>query len=174
MSEPLQRFSLTPGDASLTLYGLVDGARYLTLDKRLEQAGEAVRFQWLLEGSELDGIRHAGPVLVAFPHDAANDDFRSWLVARDRKAPLVSWLWSAEPFAVLAQHYKDLLFTRLPDGRRSLFRYYNPTVRRSLDLVLTGEQRAALMQPVQAWLVWQPLQGGYLSYARDAQEVAHA
>lgn len=174
MTQSLQRFSLNPADEALNLYGLVDGARYLTLDKRLDDAADSIRFQWLLAGTELDGIRHAGPALVAFSQAAASDAFLGWLNARDRRTPMVSWLWSAEPFALLADHYKRLLFTRLPDGRRSLFRYYNPTVRRSLDLVLTPEQRTELMQPVREWLVWQPLQGNYLSYVGDAQETAHA
>lgn len=174
MTQPLQRFSLTPSDPTLTLYALVDGARYLTLGKRLENASDAFRFQWLLEGGELDGIRHGGPALVEFPQAALPHDFLSWLTERDRRDPMVSWLWSSESFTTLATHYTQLLFTRLPDGRRSLFRYYNPTVRRSLDLVLTGEQQAALMQPVREWLVWQPLQGSYLSYTRKSQEATHA
>ncbi|UQY36809.1 DUF4123 domain-containing protein [Pseudomonas fulva] len=152
------------------LYALVDGARYLTLDKRLADAAGSIQFQWLLAGSELDEISHAGPALVEFSsmHASANG-FLDWLIARDKQSPLVSWLWSGHPFTVMAEHHRCLLFTQMPDGRRSLFRYYNPQVRRALEQVVTPGQRQQLMRHVSQWQIWQPLQSGYLSY--EGQDV---
>lgn len=158
-------------DESHKLYALVDGARYLTLGKRLEDAAGSVHFQWLLAGSELDEISHAGPVLVEFSNaNALRNDFLDWLIARDKQSPLVSWLWSGQSFTVMAQHHRGLLFTQLPDGRRSLFRYYNPNVRRALEQVVTASQRQELMRHISQWQIWQPLQGGYLVYTGERME----
>ena len=160
------RLSDKPG---LKLFALVDGARYLTLGKRLDQASD--RWQWLLDGTELDAIKQGGPALVQLEE---RSDLQNWLVDRDRKEPLVSWLLSTKSFEVLSQHLGSLLFTRLTDGRKSLFRYYNPVVRRALDSVLNKEQRQQMMRPIEHWLVWQPLESRYLPLYEDTQGGQHA
>lgn len=139
---------------NLLLYALIDGARYRTLGDRLDREA-GLHWQWLLAGTELNDLRQAGPALVRM--DQANA-FRDWLITRDRKTPLVSWLLSDIDFEALARHLGDQLFVRMPDGRRALFRYYNPLVRRALENVLSGEQRAQLMAPIPYWLTWQPLE----------------
>ncbi|WP_395505546.1 DUF4123 domain-containing protein [Ectopseudomonas hydrolytica] len=153
----------------LKLFALVDGARYLTLESRLDQAPG--RWQWLLAGTELDAIKQGGPALLQLEE---RSDLQHWLVNRDRKEPLVSWLLSTKSFEVLSQHLGSLLFTRLPDGRKSLFRYYNPVVRRALDGVLDKEQRQLMMRPIEHWLVWQPLESRYLPLDADTQRGQHA
>jgi hypothetical protein len=153
----------------LKLFALVDGARYLTLGSRLDQASG--RWQWLLAGTELDAIKQGGPALVQLDK---RSDFQHWLADRDRKEPWVSWLLSTKSFEALSQHLGSLLFTRLPDGRKSLFRYYNPVVRRALASVLTTEQRQQMMRPIEHWLVWQPLESRYLPLDADIQGGQHA
>ncbi|WP_048315117.1 DUF4123 domain-containing protein, partial [Pseudomonas aeruginosa] len=64
------------------LFALADGARYLTLDTRLEKAAGEIRSRWLLAGSELDEIAHAGPVLIEFMDSAplsSSGEFLGWL-----------------------------------------------------------------------------------------------
>ncbi|MGE7957075.1 DUF4123 domain-containing protein [Pseudomonas sp. NPDC089530] len=157
------------------LYVLVDGACYLTLENRLDAAGAAIRVQWLLADTELDEISRGGPALVEFLQDSAEaTELLDWLIARDQKSPLVSWLWSERSFDALSNHLKAHLFTRLPDGRTALFRYYNPTVRRGLETVLDSEQRMALMLPLDRWQIWQPLVLAYQTYYRVEQEARHA
>lgn len=157
------------------LFALVDGARYLTLNKRLEEAGDSLRFHWLLSAGVLDEIRHAGPVLVQLPDSRSGSygAFGDWLIARDQKTPMVSWLWSEQSFDVLSEYHKTLLFSRMPDGRQALFRYYSPEVRRALDKVVSPAQIRQLMRHVDDWLVWQPLQGCYLSYDSAPVEEHH-
>lgn len=165
------RLPLETLDEAHRLYALVDGARYLTLGKRLEDAVGSIHFQWLLAGSELDEISHAGPALVEFSSvHASGNGFLDWLIARDKQSPLVSWLWSGQAFTIMAEHHRRLLFTHLPDGRRSLFRYYNPNVRRALERVVTPSQRQELMRHISHWQIWQPLQGGYLGYDGEGVE----
>lgn len=157
-------------------YALVDGARYLTLTKRFDEPGDRVQWQWLLEGTELDEIKHAGPALVTFTdEDPLSDQLLLWLIGRDQQSPLVSWLWSEQGFETLADHLKSQLFTRLPDGRRALFRYYNPTVRQALEPVLTETQQAELMSGILFWQTWRPLQRDYLTFtAPKKTEVSSA
>jgi hypothetical protein len=152
----------------LKLYALIDGAKYLTLSNRLDRSSS--QWQWLLAGTELDAIKHAGPALVRLKNDG---DLQSWLVSRDHKEPWVSWLMSTHGFDVLAKHLASLLFTRLPDGRTSLFRYYNPVVRRALESVLTVEQRRQMMEPINHWLVWQPLETRYMTMEAAGHGVPH-
>ena len=105
------------------LFALADGARYLTLDTRLEKAAGEIRSRWLLAGSELDEIAHAGPVLIEFMDSAplsSSGEFLGWLRDWDRRSPMASWLWSRASFENLAKHFAGLLFTRMPDGRRAL------------------------------------------------------
>ncbi|CAI8996318.1 hypothetical protein EMIT0324P_60056 [Pseudomonas chlororaphis] len=85
-----------PSGSSSRLLALIDGARYLTLNKRLEEADDSIRFHWLLSAGALDEIRHAGPVLVEFPDSRSGlrGAFGNWLITRDQQAPMVSWLWS--------------------------------------------------------------------------------
>ncbi|AJO76700.1 MULTISPECIES: DUF4123 domain-containing protein [Pseudomonas] len=163
------------GETSSRLLALIDGARYLTLNKRLEEAGDSIRFHWLLSAGALDEIRHAGPVLVEFPGSGQglNTAFGNWLISRDQQAPMVSWLWSDQPFETLRDYHQGLLFSRMPDGRQALFRYYSPEVRRALDKVVSPAQVQQLMCHVDDWLVWQPLQNCYLSYGFAEAEEHH-
>ncbi|MCP1478162.1 MULTISPECIES: DUF4123 domain-containing protein [Pseudomonas] len=157
------------------LYVLVDGARYMTLENRLDAAGAAIRVEWLLAATELDEISRGGPALVEFMTDSDEaSQLLDWLIERDQKSPLVSWLWSERSFEALSNHLKSHLFSRLPDGRMALFRYYNPIVRRSLEAVLDSEQRMALMLPLDRWQIWQPLVLAYQTYYRVGQEARHA
>lgn len=149
---------------NLHAYALVDGARYRTLAERLERAAD-LRWQWLFEHTELNELRQAGPAIVRLDRPSP---FRDWLVDRDRKAPLVSWLLSDASFDALSDHLRSQLFVRMPDGRRALFRYYNPLVRRALESVLTGEQRRHLVAPIPYWLTWQPLEDRYLIMTAEA------
>ncbi|MBH9307594.1 DUF4123 domain-containing protein [Pseudomonas aeruginosa] len=159
------------------LFALADGARYLTLDTRLEQAAGEIRSRWLLAGSELDEIAHAGPVLIEFMDSASlssSGEFLGWLRDWARRSPMTSWLWSRASFENLAKHFAGLLFTRMPDGRRALLRYYSPEVRRALEQVMTARQWTQVMAPLERWQVWQPLQGGYLVYDRETERTADA
>jgi hypothetical protein len=159
----IQRTRRTNPD--LRHYALVDGAGYLTLTKRFNEPGDRVHWQWLLEGTELDEIKHAGPALLTFTdEDASSDQLLQWLIGRDQQSPLVSWLWSEQGFETVAAHLKSQLFTQLPDGRRALFRYYNPTVRQALEAVLTEKQQAELMTGILYWQTWRPLQQDYLTF----------
>ncbi|MCR3865381.1 DUF4123 domain-containing protein, partial [Pseudomonas aeruginosa] len=87
------------------------GARYLTLDTRLEKAAGEIRSRWLLAGSELDEIAHAGPVLIEFMDSAplsSSGEFLGWLRDWDRRSPMASWLWSRASFENLAKHFAGL------------------------------------------------------------------
>lgn len=159
------------------LFALADGARYLTLDTRLEKAAGEISSRWLLARSELDEIAHAGPVLIEFMDSAplsSSGEFLGWLRDWDRRSPMASWLWSRASFENLAKHFAGLLFTRMPDGRRALLRYYSPEVRRALEQVMTARQWTQVMAPLERWQVWQPLQGGYLVYDRETERTADA
>ncbi|WP_083272557.1 MULTISPECIES: DUF4123 domain-containing protein [Pseudomonas] len=157
-------------------FALIDGATYTTLGNRLAQAKDVHQWQWLLEGTELDGLKQAGPALVAFEDsDAQGSPLLEWLIQRDIASPLLSWLWSMQPFEPLAEHLRKHLFTRLPDGRRALLRYYDPKVRRALDSVLSKDQHAELMGPIAYWQIWQPLRNEYLTFVPpQTAEVADA
>ncbi len=136
-----------------------------------------IRSRWLLAGSELDEIAHAGPVLIEFMDSAplsSSGEFLGWLRDWDRRSPMASWLWSRASFENLAKHFAGLLFTRMPDGRRALLRYYSPEVRRALEQVMTARQWTQVMAPLERWQVWQPLQGGYLVYDRETERTADA
>ena len=98
----------------------------------------------------------------------------TWLRDWDRRSPMASWLWSRASFENLAKHFAGLLFTRMPDGRRALLRYYSPEVRRALEQVMTARQWTQVMAPLERWQVWQPLQGGYLVYDRETERTADA
>ncbi len=158
------------------LFALADGARYLTLDTRLERP-RGNQLALAAGRGELDEIAHAGPVLIEFMDSAplsSSGEFLGWLRDWDRRSPMASWLWSRASFENLAKHFAGLLFTRMPDGRRALLRYYSPEVRRALEQVMTARQWTQVMAPLERWQVWQPLQGGYLVYDRETERTADA
>ncbi|MGN5855606.1 DUF4123 domain-containing protein, partial [Pseudomonas aeruginosa] len=63
-----------------------------------------------------------------------------WLRDWDRRSPMTSRLWSRASFENLAKHFAGLHFTRMPDGRRALLRYYSAEVRRAVEQVMTARQ----------------------------------
>lgn len=79
--------------------------------------------------------------------------------ARD---PIVGKAWghawgvfavSAAPMSAIQTHLASLLDARTEDGARYLFRFYDPRVLRAVAPVCTADERAALLGPIERFVI---------------------
>jgi hypothetical protein len=126
-------------------YAIIDAARAPNLLALLEQnAGRAVS---LFDGTPLEKHREQAPYLVNFGEDETllfTFVYGGW----DGSAGI--YLKSAAEFGALLVHLQRLLFAETEDGRRLLFRYYDPRVLRAYLPTCTAAEAAEFLGPVSA------------------------
>ncbi|MBS8239560.1 DUF4123 domain-containing protein [Marinobacter lipolyticus] len=101
-----------------------------------------IEWEPLYNGSELQEIWNAGPILIALEQQ---NEFRSAFIERCEKEPLGILLNApGTELAVLAKHLKSHVTAEL-DGKSSLFRFYDPRSLGPLLKVLQPNQSYQLM-----------------------------
>ncbi|WP_233633650.1 DUF4123 domain-containing protein [Burkholderia cenocepacia] len=108
--------------SAMRIYALVDTRGYQELDVQLA-AVPRLRCASLWADTGLDAYTDIAPYLIAFDHDAINDENAEqhrllrqlWLEAVDLHA--VTWLWSTWSFDALDQHLCQYVQYKLPNGR---------------------------------------------------------
>ncbi|MDB0543333.1 DUF4123 domain-containing protein [Ralstonia solanacearum] len=134
-------------DATLRLYGLVDGVQYET--HRGARLSGKPGLASLFHGTADAALAHAGPWLIDV--EIAGEAFTADLAELEHEAPAVSWLISQADLHGLAQLLQLQLDARLPDGRIALLRFWDPRVLASLVGVLSARQRDAFFAHIQEW-----------------------
>lgn len=129
-------------------YAIVDSARAPSLLTLVEQNAE--RAVSLFDGTPLEIHRKQAPYLVNFGDDETllfTFVYGGW----DGSAGI--YLASEAEFAEMANHTRRLLFAATEEGRRVLFRYYDPRVMRSYLPTCTAAETAEFFGPVSAVFV---------------------
>lgn len=116
------------------LHAVVDAARCPEAWNFVRRAGDAARC--LFTGEAVATFADAAPYLVAL--DATRLD--AWLAEAWGNAWGVL-IHDAQPPAVLAEDLRRAFVARLPDGRRVLFRHYDPRVLRGFGAHASVEAR---------------------------------
>lgn len=128
-------------------YAVLDAARSERVLPVLRASGG--RFESLYEGWKAQELAEVAPYLVALP--AATPLWDALL----REGWGDAWgvfLHGALPFEDLRRHLRRFLRVRAEDGRRMLFRWYDPRVLRVYLPTCTDEERRAFHGPVRAFV----------------------
>jgi pSer/pThr/pTyr-binding forkhead associated (FHA) protein len=126
-------------------YAIIDAARAPNLLALIEQNAECAVS--LFDGTPLEDHREQAPYLVNFGEDETlllTFVYGGW----DGSAGI--YLASAAEFGALTGHMRRLLFAQTEDGRRLLFRYYDPRVLRSYLPTCAAGETAEFFGPVSA------------------------
>lgn len=129
------------------LYGVLDTARDELVLPFLYDAG--VQHQSLYEGPRGEELALVAPYLMAFPPEAAS------LVELVTDRWGESWgifLRSEASFRDVRRHLRRLLRVQLQDGRRVLFRFYDPRVLRAYLPTCSSDESAQMFGPITQYL----------------------
>ncbi|MCA8034022.1 DUF4123 domain-containing protein [Burkholderia arboris] len=137
---------------AMRLYVLVDTRGYQELDVQLA-AVPRLRHASLWTDTGLDAYTDIAPYLIAFDHDAINDENAEqyrllrqlWLEAVDLHA--VTWLWSTWSFDALDQHLRQYVQYRLPNGRAYYLFFFDNHVLGRLRQVWRDTQAQRFVAP---------------------------
>lgn len=130
------------------LYAVLDGAR----DRRIHRMVAASELDWrcLYAGDLPAELREVAPYLAHMRPDAQVTHQtisagwgRAWGI----------WLVSAAPFEQLRRHLRRFLRVQDPQGRRLLFRYYDPVVLATFLPTCTERELAELFGPIDAFVI---------------------
>ncbi|MCA8409377.1 DUF4123 domain-containing protein [Burkholderia cenocepacia] len=138
--------------SAMRLYALVDTRGYQELDVQLA-AVPRLRCASLWADTGLDAYTDIAPYLIAFDHDAINEENAEqhrllrqlWLEAVDLHA--VTWLWSTWSFDALDQHLRQYVQYKLPNGRAYYLFFFDNHVLGRLRQVWSDTQAQQFVAP---------------------------
>lgn len=143
-----QRYALLKRSRpDLVLYALVDGLQYEQCHAA-PLAGDAGKIA-LFEGTDDAPLANAGPWLVEV--EQSSQTAITALNELEQASPGVSWLISPQPLQALAQHLRERIDIRMPDGRIALFRYWDPRVMVGLASLMSPLQRQDFFMDIEEW-----------------------
>ena len=134
-------------DDSLRIYALVDGALNEGIFRLVTQREASWRS--LYPETMLEAASPAvGPYLVALkPEEPEHAALMKSLLRHTQDIDVALWIISSRPLAELSAYLHQYAEVGLPDRRRALFRYYDPSILEVLLRVLTPEERAHFLAP---------------------------
>ena len=133
------------------MFALLDAARHDMVLPTILQSGLTHRS--LYEGWQGEGLSDVAPYLVEVPPDAPFLDAILELGWGD------SWgtfLFTTEDFFSVRRHLRRFLKVQSEDGKRLLFRFYDPRVLRGYLPTCTPDELAAFMGPISWWVTEGP------------------
>jgi len=148
------------------LYALLDAACDERIVHLLRTSGE--EHQSLYEGSQAEEMAHFAPYLVRLPADSAllktlekTDTAKSWGV----------YLSCEKPFQELRKHLRRFLMVELPNGKKVLFRYYDPRVLRAFLPTCNAAEAAEFFGPVKRYAMADENPEVFLEFTLNAGQV---
>lgn len=126
------------------LFALIDAAHgdeVLTLVQ-----GYDGQYQCLYEGSAARDFASYAPYLMAI---SPGSNFLRELIRQGWSKSWASYFISRQPFTELRKHFQRFLTVETPEGRPSLFRFYDPRVLRSFLPTLQGPELTDFFGPNQ-------------------------
>lgn len=129
------------------LHAIIDAAR----DPRIYDALQnmEVDARCLYRGTLPDALARVAPYLVHLNLDSA---FGRFYMRNGWKESWGVLLKSERTFLELHKHFRSLLIVQRPNGKRLLFRYYDPRVLRAYLPTCTGSELRTFFGPVDAFI----------------------
>lgn len=136
---------------------MVDLAPNEGLLQRLIQAEGGLFWKSLFDGSPEEALLEAAPILIELPRHPTNTVLWRELIKAERASPSVSWLSSRLALRELFLHIQPYLDADMPDGKKALFRFYDPRTLISIRDGLSNDPIGrTLFAPMTEWWVWRP------------------
>jgi len=130
------------------VYSVIDGAVLPALLGKLEEhEGEST---CLFRGELPFDLAEAAPYLVELKK---NDAFTEWLLKESLESTCCIFAYSDEKFIKLRKHFRSFMKIEGPDGKRLLFRFYDPCVLRVFLPVCTPENNDMMFAKVESYLM---------------------
>jgi hypothetical protein len=141
-------------------FALLDLAPHEGLLPKLTRAEGDLQWKSLFDGTPEEALLDGAPILIELPSAPNNAALRRELVAAERSSPSVSWLWTSLSLRDLFLHVQPFLDADMPNGRKALFRFYDPRTLTSIRSGLGSDKLGkSLFEPISEWWLWQS--GGY-------------
>lgn len=135
-------------DTKKNVYSVIDGAVLPALLGKLEEhEGEST---CLFRGELPFDLAEAAPYLVKLKKD---DAFTLWLLKESLESTCCIFAHSDKKFIKLRKHFRSFMKIEGPDGKRLLFRFYDPCVLRAFLPVCTPENNDMMFDKVNTYLM---------------------
>ena len=135
-------------DTEKNVYSVIDGAVLPALLGKLEEhEGEST---CLFRGELPFDLAEAAPYLVKLNKD---DAFTQWLLKESLESTCCIFAYSDKEFIKLRKHFRSFMKIEDPDGKRLLFRFYDPCVLRAFLPICTPENNNMMFAKVDTYLM---------------------
>lgn len=130
------------------LYVLLDGAADPRIVGLLRESRE--EYQSLYDGKPAEDMANFAPYLARLAGESTLFDA---LMLEGRSKHWGVFLTCAQPLEELRKHLRRFLMVELPNGKKVLFRYYDPRVLRAFLPTCTAAEAVHFFGPVEKYLV---------------------
>lgn len=148
--------SATARFPSRWFFALVDLAPHAGLLKKLVHADDIAKWKSLFDGTPEEALLDGAPILIELPAKLRGNALLNALISAERSSPSVSWICSSLSFEHLFLHLQAFIDIDMPDGRRVLFRFYDPRTLSAIRGGLSSDRFGKkLLSPISEWWLWQ-------------------
>ena len=131
------------------LYALLDAARSPAIYQGLRRLSETEPVMSLYQGPAARELAGVAPYLVSL---GTGDAVFDWIWRNGWGDSWGIFFWSLVSMDTLRAHFRRLTMVRAPDGKRMLFRFYDPRVLRVFAPTCDAAQARELFGPVARYM----------------------
>ncbi|HUB47735.1 MAG TPA: DUF4123 domain-containing protein [Acetobacteraceae bacterium] len=146
------------------LYGILDAARDEGIYPQLRRLAAREHIVGLYQGRAAAELAAVAPYLVCL---GTSDRVFDWIWQRGWGKSWGIFLWSLVSIETLRAHFRRLTMVQTAEGKRLLFRFYDPRVLPVFLPTCDADQLRELFGPVQ-WFAVEDTDGGSLTRFRFA------
>jgi len=132
------------------VYALLDGASRENAFGLVFSLNGVEDYKPLFHGTRYASIMEHGPILVRVRPDG---QFFRWFFAEGPACHAGGCFFSAAPLADLHVQFQDFLEAGMPDGRKALFRFYDPRITKRAITLMPEADREKFLKGITAYFV---------------------
>lgn len=138
-------------------FALIDLAPHEGLLKKLVRANDSgARWKSLFDGTPEESLLDGAPILVELSTQPRHKALLRVLLSAESASPSVTWICCRLSLEDLFLHLQPFIDADMPNGRKALFRFYDPRILSAIrDGLGSDPLGKALFTPTSEWWLWQ-------------------
>lgn len=163
--------SATARSPGQQFFALIDLAPHEGLLKKLVQANDSgARLKSLFDGTPEEALLDGAPILIELSAQQRSKALLRTLISAEKASPSVTWICCRLSLEELFLHLQPYIDADMPNGRKALFRFYDPRILSAIRGGLSSDPLGkTLFAPISEWWLWQS--GSYRNLLEDFRHV---